>query len=169
MENSKSSALQESLAFSDSQSEKRYYALLYTCALIEQIGRDYRLRRSDVVKQLGVKTIKRIYTHSDVLHCESLEKNAYEFATRCALMAGDYDNISSCHYAVPDAYSIGKVYARLTEDIAGIDYGADAVIGALCSVYTSWIDSSISNYNTDFYYQNRNYIYECYKAGKVLV
>ena len=35
-------------------------------------------------------------------------------------------------------------------------------------VYFYWIDAAISNYNTDFYYQSRDYIYECYMAGKVL-
>ena len=33
-------------------------------------------------------------------------------------------------------------------------------------VYTSWIDAVISNYNTDFYYQSREYIYTCYIEGK---
>ena len=30
-------------------------------------------------------------------------------------------------------------------------------------VYTSWIDGAISNYNTDFYYQSRDYSYACYQ------
>jgi hypothetical protein len=34
-------------------------------------------------------------------------------------------------------------------------------------VYLSWIDAALSNYNTDFYYQPRDYIYECYKEGKI--
>ena len=37
-----------------------------------------------------------------------------------------------------------------------------------CCYYTSWMDAVISDYNTDFYYQSREYIYECYKEGKVL-
>jgi hypothetical protein len=34
-------------------------------------------------------------------------------------------------------------------------------------VYSSWMDAALSDYNTDFYYQSRDYIYECYKEGKV--
>lgn len=34
-------------------------------------------------------------------------------------------------------------------------------------VYSSWIDNVISNYNTDFYYQSRDYIAECYKEGRI--
>ena len=32
----------------------------------------------------------------------------------------------------------------------------------------SWINKSISNYNTDFFYQSRQYIYECWKAGEII-
>ena len=37
----------------------------------------------------------------------------------------------------------------------------------IMEIYSSWIDTAISNYNTDFYYQSRQYIYECYKEGKI--
>ena len=33
-------------------------------------------------------------------------------------------------------------------------------------VYTSWIDAAISNYNSDFYYQSRDYIATCYREGR---
>ena len=35
-------------------------------------------------------------------------------------------------------------------------------------IYHSWIDAHISDYNTDFYYQPRDYIAACYKAGEIL-
>jgi len=35
-------------------------------------------------------------------------------------------------------------------------------------VYHSWIDAVISDYNTDFYYQSRDYIAACYKAGEII-
>lgn len=35
-------------------------------------------------------------------------------------------------------------------------------------VYHSWIDEKISDYNTDFYFQPRDYIAACYKKGEVL-
>ena len=38
----------------------------------------------------------------------------------------------------------------------------------LWEVYHSWIDEKISDYNTDFYYQPRDYIAACYKKGEVL-
>ena len=38
----------------------------------------------------------------------------------------------------------------------------------LWQVYHSWIDSSISDYNTDFYYQSRDYLAACYQDGSIL-
>lgn len=53
----------------------------------------------------------------------------------------------------------------LIEDVCGED--EDHVVECLMAVYTSWIDDALSNYNTDFYYQSRDYIYHCYKEGKI--
>ena len=137
--------------------------LFYTCSLIEHIGRRQMLRRKDVVTELGEKTIKRIYNYADVFHCEPIEKVANDFVELCNISTGDFDNVSNVKYLVPDYWTIGEVYSRLIEDICG----SDDIISALISVYSSWISDSISNYNSDFYYQSRDYIKECYISGKV--
>ena len=64
----------------------------------------------------------------------------------------------------PGYWDIGEVYERLIEDT----YGDENVIDGIWEVYHSWIDAQISDYNTDFYYQPRDYIAECYKKGVVL-
>ena len=74
--------------------------------------------------------------------------------------------MADCRYTVPDYWTIGEVYERLIEDVAGDD--EEHIIDCLMEIYASWIDAAISNYNTDFYYQSRDYIYECYKEGTVL-
>ncbi|WP_198527251.1 hypothetical protein [Candidatus Stoquefichus sp. SB1] len=99
------------------------------------------------------ETLKRIYNHADVLHCEPIEKVAEEFILLCQIDMGDYDNISQSKYKVLDYWTIGEVYERLIEDIDGND-----IIGILIEVYNSWISDVISNYNSDFYYQSREYI-----------
>ena len=38
----------------------------------------------------------------------------------------------------------------------------------LIKVLSSWIIEKIDNYNSSMYYENPNYIYECYKEGKIL-
>uniref|UniRef100_UPI0040572B6F hypothetical protein n=1 Tax=Acetatifactor sp. TaxID=1872090 RepID=UPI0040572B6F len=56
-----------------------------------------------------------------------------------------------------------EVYERLIEDVT-----QDDVVDTPITVYKSWISESISNYNSDFFYQPRDYIKECYLAGEVL-
>lgn len=139
--------------------------LFYTCSLIEFIGRQQKLKRSEVVKRLGIKIITRIYQYADVFHCEPIEKTADDFITRCNIPMGSFDNVADCRYSVPDYWTIGEVYERLIEDVSREDM--EHIMERLMDVYTSWIDDAISNYNTDFFYQSREYIHECYKEGKV--
>ena len=139
--------------------------LFYTCSLIEFIGRQQKLKRSEVVQRLGIKIITRIYQYADVFHCEPIEKTADDFITRCNIPMGSFDNVADCRYSVPDYWTIGEVYERLIEDVSIEDM--EHIMERLMDVYTSWIDDAISNYNTDFFYQSREYIHECYKEGKV--
>ena len=144
---------------------KNNSALFYTCSLIEFIGRQQKLKRSELVQLLGKKTITRIYDYADVFHCEPIEKTADDFITNLNLPKGDFDNVASCRYTLPDYWTIGEVYERLIEDVTGKD--EEHIIDNLVEVYTSWIDDAISNYNSDFYYQSRDYIYICYKEGEI--
>lgn len=144
---------------------KNNSALFYTCSLIEYIGRDRKLKRADVVRSLGEDTIRRIYRFADVFHCEPIEKTADDFISHLNIPEGSFDNVAACRYTVPDHWSIGEVYERLIEDVSGDE--EETLIHCLMEVYTSWIDDAISNYNTDFYYQSRDYIKECYREGTV--
>ena len=144
---------------------KNNSALFYTCSLIEYIGRRQKLKRSELVKLLGKSVIERIYKYADIFHCEPIEKTADDFIERLNIPNGDYDNEASCRYNVPDYWTIGEVYERLIEDVSGND--EKQITDRLIEVYTSWIDAVISNYNTDFYYQSRDYIYECYVEKKI--
>lgn len=144
---------------------KNNSALFYTCSLIEYIGRERKLKRADVVRNLGENTIRRIYRFADVFHCEPIEKTADDFISHLNIPEGSFDNVAACRYTVPDHWSIGEVYERLIEDVSGDK--EETLIHCLIEVYTSWIDDVISNYNTDFYYQSRDYIKECYREGTV--
>ena len=139
--------------------------LFYTCSLIEFIGRRQKLRRSELVHALGEDAINRIYRYADVFHCEPLEKTADDFIMNLHIPEGTFDNVTACHYDVPDYWTIGEVYERLIEDISGDD--EEHLIPRMIEVYSSWIDAAISDYNTDFYYQPRDYICECWREGKV--
>ena len=68
-------------------------------------------------------------------------------------------------YEVPDYWTIGEVYERLIEDIS--ENSECSIIEWIIKIYSSWIDDAISNYNTDLYYQSREYWCECYKEGRI--
>ena len=137
--------------------------LFYTCSLIEYLGRQQKLRRSDVVRALGEETIRRIYSHADVFHCEPIAKTADDFITLRNIPTGDFDNITTCKYNVPDYWTIGEVYSRLIEDVCGED-----VVASLIEVYTSWFDRELSNFNSDLFYQPRDYLAECYRTNEII-
>lgn len=139
-------------------------ALFFTCSLIEQLGRMLHAKRGDVVMALGEAGVQIIYDHADVLHCEPIAKVAEDAAERFHLEPGDYDNVSEARYAIPDVWTMGKVYARLVEDVSG----DDDMVKMLMEVYTSWIDERLCDYNAAFYYQSRDYLAECYRQGTVL-
>lgn len=138
--------------------------LFYICSLIEYIGRERKLRRADVVAGLGEPVIRRIFNYADTFHCEQIAKVADDFITVCKLPLGSFDNVSSCRYVVPSYWDIGAVYARLIEDVSD---GADRVT-KLMEVYSSWMSDALSRFNSDLFYQSRQYIAECYRAGTVL-
>lgn len=139
-------------------------ALFFTCSLIEQLGRSLHVKRGDVVTALGESGIRTIYDHADILHCEPVEKVADDAIGEFGLTAGSCDNVGKARYAVPDVWTMGKVYARLVEDVSG----PEDVVKTLLEVYSSWIDERLSDYNSSFYYQSRDYLAECYRQGTVL-
>lgn len=140
---------------------ERDSALMFTCSLIEYIGRERKLRRSEVVRALGDEAVERIYRHADVLHSEPIEHVASEYVKLAHIPMGGFDNVGACRYAVPDYWTIGEVYQRLVEDVSEGDH-----VAGIRAVYLSWIDDAISDYNTDFYYQPRDYLRECFRAGE---
>ena len=139
--------------------------LFYTCSLIEYIGRRQKQKRETVVKLLGRETIRRIYRYADVFHCEPIAKTADDFIHICNIPVGAYDNLEKAKYEIPDYWTIGEVYERVIEDVS--EDSTEAIVDTIMAVNSSWIRDAISNYNTDFYYQSREYICQCYTEGEV--
>ena len=137
--------------------------LFYTCSLIELIGRITKNTRKDVVEYLG-DDLKRIYFHADAFHCEPIEKVANDFIGRNAVKEGDYDPASKAKYPVPDYWDIGEVFQRLVEDTSDEEH----VVEGIRKVFSSWIAERRLNFNSDLFYQPREYIAECYRAGVII-
>ena len=118
--------------------------LFYTCSLIEYIGRIRKQKRCIILDLIGKETLERI--------------------EGCQIPDGEFDNVGDSRYFIPDYWTIGEVYERVIEDC----YQDSEIVNGIWDVYHSWLDESISDYNTDFYFQSRDYIAECYKAGEIL-
>ena len=138
-------------------------ALFYTCSLVEYIGRVTKNDRAYVVRQLG-NDLERIYKYQDVFHCEPIEKIADEFIQRAKIQMGTFDNVASCKYSVPDYWDIGEVFARLVEDC----FSTLANVDGIRAAFSSWIASRILNFNSDLFYQSRDYLAECCRSGEIL-
>ena len=138
--------------------------LFFTCSLIEYIGRKMKRTRKEVTDFLGKGRIRRIYEYADVLHCEPIAAVAEEFIEESGMKEGNFDNEKECRYTVPDYWDIGEVYERLIEDT----WEDNRIVDGIWEIYHSWIDEHLSDYNTDFYYQPRDYIAACYQEGKIL-
>ena len=143
--------------------KKNNDALFYTCSLIEYIGRITKNSRKDVVRCI-MPDIRRIYSHADVFHCEPIEKVADDFITRNSVPTGVYDNVAKAKYEVPDYWDIGEVFSRLIED----NYDDGEEVQGIVDVLSSWLAERIQNYNSDLYYQSREYLAECYREGRVI-
>ena len=56
------------------------------------------------------------------------------------------------------------MFARLIED----SYEEKKIVDGILEVYHSWIADAVLNFNSDFFYQSREYIAVCYKEGEIL-
>ena len=139
--------------------------LFFTCSLIEYIARKTKNKKVTIIEKLGEKNIKKIYELAEVYHSENIEKVSDEFIEDTDITIGDYDIIANCKYNVPTYWDIGKVYKRL---IIMVNSEEKEYVNTLIEVLSSWIIEKIDNYNSSMYYENPDYIYQCYKENKIL-
>ena len=139
--------------------------LFFVCSFIEYIARKTNNKKSYVVKKIDKKLLQKIYNLAEVYHSENIEKVSDEIIEQSKIERGNYDIIGNCKYNIPTYWDIGKVYKRL---ILMVNNDENEYINTLYSVLSSWIIEKIDNYNSSMYYENPDYIYECYKEGKVI-
>lgn len=144
--------------------EKERNDYFYVCALIEYIGRETRNHRGDIVRAIGIKGIEKLLRDAEVNHCLSFEQVSDEVISYCGIEQGDFDTLSGCKYSVPSYLDIGKLYSIMVEDCA--EPGKEAE--ELMKIFSSFISDAISNFNSDLYYQNPDYLEWSYREGKLL-
>lgn len=140
--------------------------LFYVCGLIDYIARKTKNKRSYVVNQLGKKRLEKIYDLADVYHCDNIDQVSEEFINEASIRDGSFDNVGECKYSIPSHWDIGKVYKRLIIRVAEAE--DKNRIDALVEVYNSFISSKIDDYNSSVYYENPEYIFECYREKKMI-
>ncbi|MBQ3414290.1 MAG: hypothetical protein IJH39_02875 [Clostridia bacterium] len=139
--------------------------LFFTCSLIEYIARKTHNTKKYVVEKLGYEKIKKIYDLADVYHSENIEKISDEFIKDCKIENGCYELIIEPSNKIPSYWEIGRVYQKL---IIMINSNPQEYVKTTMKVLSSWIIEKIDNYNSSMYYENSEYIFNCYNEGKIL-
>ena len=101
---------------------------------------------------------------AEVNHCLSFEQVSDEVIEQYKIKNGNFDTITDCKYSVPSYLDIGKLYSILIEDCAT----PGDEIQELMKIFSSFISDEISDFITDLYYQNPDYIEWSYREGKLL-
>lgn len=139
--------------------------LFFLCSLIELIARKTKNKKDYIIEKLGGSNLNKIYELADVYHSENIEKVANDLIESCAIENGTYDTISRCKERVPSFFEVGRIYARL---IITLSEKPQLFIETLKEVLSSWLIEKIDNYDSSMFYENTDYLVECYKSGKVL-
>ena len=130
--------------------EKQKNDVLYVCSLIETIARKTKNHRQDVIRHFTKAGIERQLRLAEVNHCLSFEQ--------------DFDTAAECRYTVPSATSIGMLYQGLVLSTMKDEDAAQAIL----DVFSSFITDEISDFNSNVYYTNPDYLRCSYLEGKML-
>ncbi len=138
--------------------------LFYVCSLIEFTARKTKNKRSVIVKALGENGIEKQLKDACVNHCLSFEQVSDEITEYYKIPNGDFDTITNCKYSIPSYTDIGRLYSIVI--LACMKNGN--VAEETMKVFSSFISDEISDFSTDLYYQNPDYIKCSYEAGYLL-
>lgn len=144
--------------------EKERNDYFYVCSLIEYIARETLNHRSDIVKTIRKEGIEKLLHDAEVDHCLSFEQVSDEVISYYGIEQGNFDTVTGCKYSVPSFLDIGKLYSIMIEDCAN----SGEEVQELLKIFSSFISDEISNFNTDLYYQNPDYLEWSYREGKLL-
>ncbi|MCF2641966.1 MAG: hypothetical protein PUB46_11800 [Lachnospiraceae bacterium] len=144
--------------------EKSKDDIYYLCTMIEFVARETKNHRKDVVVHFSEKDIEHELEVAEVNHCLSFEQVSDEWIEQYNIPMGDFDSIKECNYTVPSVLAIGRVYQQLV--LATAKAGKEAQ--AIKDVFSSFISDEISDFNSNVYYSNPDYLRCCYEEGVLL-
>lgn len=134
--------------------------LFFTCSLIEYIGRKTKNKRALVVNSLGKENITKIFELADVYHSDNIDRVSDDFIQSANIKTGNFDNVHLASYSVPSHWDIGKVYKRLIFSIA--KERNISIVDALFEAYNSFVSDKIDDYNSSFYYDSPQNIFNAF-------
>ena len=144
--------------------EKQKNDVLYVCSLIETIARKTKNHRQDVIRHFTTADIERQLRLAEVNRCLSFEQVSDELIEDLNIPDGDFDTAAECRYTVPSATSIGMLYQGLVLSTMKNENAAQAIL----DVFSSFITDEISDFNSNVYYTNPDYLRCSYLEGKML-
>lgn len=139
--------------------------LFYVCSMIEFVARETHNKVKDIVGKMTDEDLLHQLKAASVNHCLSYEQICDEWIEEYQIAEGNFDNITTCKYNVPTVTSIGRVYQTLILEVMEQDVN---VVEAIKNVYNSFISEEISDFNSNVYYSNPDYIKCSYEAGELL-
>lgn len=142
---------------------KRSDDLFYVCTLIEYIARETHNRRKDIISYFDKNALSRQLRLAEVNHCLSFEQVAGELIEEYNIFNGNFDTVAECKYTVPSITSIGRVYQMLILAVC-----EDDVEQTIIDVFSSFISDEISDFNSNIYYSNPDYLRCSYLEGMML-
>lgn len=144
--------------------EKQKDDIYYVCSLIEFIARKTKNHRQDVIRRFSKADVERQLRLAEVNHCLSFEQVADELIEDYGISDGDFDTVKECRYDVPSFLSIGMLYQELVLSTMKNEDAAQGII----DVFSSFISDEISDFNSNVYYTNPDYLRCSYLEGKML-
>ena len=138
--------------------------IYYVCSLIEFIARKTKNHRQDVIRHFSKADVERQLRLAEVNHCLSFEQVADELIEDYGISDGDFDTVKECRYDVPSFLSIGMLYQELVLSTMKNEDAAQGII----DVFSSFISDEISDFNSNVYYTNPDYLRCSYLEGKML-
>lgn len=138
--------------------------IYYVCSLIEFIARKTKNHRQDVIRRFSKADVERQLRLAEVNHCLSFEQVADELIEDYGVSDGDFDTVKECRYDVPSFLSIGMLYQELVLSTMKNEDAAQGII----DVFSSFISDEISDFNSNVYYTNPDYLRCSYLEGKML-
>lgn len=144
--------------------EKKRDDIYYVCSLIEFIARKTKNHRQDVIRHFSKADVERQLRLAEVNHCLSFEQVSDELIEDYGISDGDFDTVKECRYDVPSFLSIGMLYQELVLSTMKNEDAAQGII----DIFSSFISDEISDFNSNVYYTNPDYLRCSYLEGKML-